>query len=63
MLAAGVRWSLLAAAAASAAGAPAAAAEVPRLESAREWVAGTGSGSARSPSGEATLAGQPAGTW
>jgi hypothetical protein len=54
---AGVRWSLLAAAAASAA-----AAEVPHLETARERVPRPGSGSARAASGEAALAGRSAGT-
>ncbi len=64
MLAAGegVRRSLLAATAASAAAAPATAAEVPQLETAREWVTGPGSGSARAASGEAALAGRPAET-
>jgi hypothetical protein len=47
----------------SAAAASAAAAETPHLEAAREWVAGTGSGSARTPSGEAAKAGQHAGAW
>ncbi len=64
---AGVRRSLLAATAASAAAAPATAApataaEVPHLETAREWVLGPGSGSARAASGEAALAGRSAGT-
>jgi hypothetical protein len=59
---AAVRRSLLAAIAASAAAAPATAAEVPHLETAREWVPGPGSGSARAASGEAALAGRSAGT-
>jgi hypothetical protein len=58
----GVRQSLLAATAASAAAAPVTAAEVPHLETTWEWVTGPGSGSAQAASGEAALAGRPAGT-